>query len=448
MRQSLSYFPDLGARLRAACQPSDRAMWLRLGSADRELFSAFPVRTLLISNQSITPETESTSSIVTSWLEFWSKLPEMLKDSPNSEELNDLPFRGGLMGFLSYDTASAGSELRFPAAYMGFYPHFILIDHGKKTAELVHLSGYESDRSAWSAIIENVTRITKLSIFYKSFTLLKPFYPLTPANHYKEDFNRIKNYLQQGDCYQVNYSQAFSAPCQGSSAAAMETLLKVNDPAYAAWLSMPEGDVFCLSPELLLRNQGGHITTKPIKGTAARSKEGREADTFVGQSLQASLKNRAENLMIVDLMRNDLSKHAQIGSVRVSKLFDLESLPHVHHLVSTITARLKKDSHVIELIKDMFPGGSITGAPKKRAMEIISELEPTPRLVYCGSIGYINPDGDAQLNIAIRTLLRLGDNLYAWAGGGIVADSDFESEYQECFDKIGVLMDALEKGNE
>lgn len=348
------------------------------------------------------------------------------------------------MGFLGYDAKAADSKLHFPSAYMGVYPHFVLIDHHKKLAELVHISATEEETREWLSLIESVISITNLNSFYEPFTLIKPFQPLTPEDRYQTDFYRIKQYLQQGDCYQVNYSQAFLAPCRGSSATAMDTLLKVNDPAYAAWISLPEGDVLSLSPELFLHAQGKNITTKPIKGTAARSSD-READARICQLLQSSIKNRAENLMIVDLMRNDLGRHAENGSVEVSSLFAIESLPHVHHLVSTITARLKSDSHIFDLIKDIFPGGSITGAPKKRAMEIISELEPTPRSIYCGSIGYINPEGDTQLNIAIRTLLRVDNDLYAWAGGGIVADSDCESEYQECFDKIGVLMDALEK---
>jgi para-aminobenzoate synthetase component 1 len=347
------------------------------------------------------------------------------------------------MGFLGYQESSISLGQIFPNAYMGVYPHFIYIDNQEETAEFVQLAGFEQPDERWGSLIESVTTLTKTGKTYSSFTLNHPFQPLTSRGRYSSDFLRIKQYLQQGDCYQVNYAQAFRAECHGSSAAAMDILLDISDPSHAAWLSLPEGEVLCLSPELFLQVESGLITTRPIKGTSARSPDP-AADLLMRNELAASPKNRAENLMIVDLLRHDIGKHAETGSVHVEKLFDVESLPQVHHLVSTVKARLRNDSSIFDLIRDGFPGGSITGAPKKRAMEIIAELEPTPRSVYCGSIGYINSDGDALLNIAIRTLLRTGNEIYAWAGGGIVADSDEESEYRECFDKIGALMDALE----
>ncbi len=295
---------------------------------------------------------------------------------------------------------------------------------------------------SWSQLVMQAT-IPGI-VTARGFTLHTPFMPLTKKDEYKRNFNAIQSYLKDGDCYQVNYAQAFKAACSGPSAEAMQRLLEVSEAAYAAWLSIPEGDVLCLSPELLLKTEGRHILTKPIKGTAPRRQDPEE-DLAQAEALRQSIKNQAENLMIVDLLRHDISQHAEIGSVTVEKLFAIESLPQVHHMVSSITARLKEGSTTLDLIRDCFPGGSITGAPKKRAMEIIEELEPTPRSVYCGSIGFINPDGDCQLNIAIRTLLRVGDEIYAWAGGGIVADSDCEAEYQECFHKMGALMRALEE---
>ncbi|HEX4869396.1 MAG TPA: anthranilate synthase component I family protein, partial [Moraxellaceae bacterium] len=240
-----------------------------------------------------------------------------------------------------------------------------------------------------------------------------------------------------------NYAQAFRATCAGSGPAALERLLATSNAGHAAWLALPEGEVLSLSPELFLRVRDGHITTRPIKGTAPRA-GAPEADAALRHELEASAKNRAENLMIVDLLRHDIGQHAETGSVRVERLFEVESLPQVHHLVSTVTGRLRPGSTAVDLVRDCFPGGSITGAPKKRAMEIIAELEDTPRSVYCGSIGFIGADGAVELNIAIRTLLRQGDVLHAWAGGGIVADSECDAEYEECFHKIGALLRALE----
>jgi para-aminobenzoate synthetase component 1 len=371
-----------------------------------------------------------------------SQLKAALQRLPQSPHLKDLSFRGGLAGFLGYDLVAKDHAPDFPRAWMGLYSSFLYIDHNKKTAEVIELPGFSDIAYKWKDLLRELNDgYAPPSL--PSFSLTSPFIALTSADRYRQDFARIQQYLQDGDCYQVNYAQAFRASARGSSASAMQRLLEISRPSHAAWLSLPEGDVLSLSPELFLKVEQGRITTKPIKGTAPRSADP-VTDEETARALQASPKNRAENLMIVDLLRHDLSRHAETGSVRVEKLFEIESLPQVHHLVSTIIGNIKKESHVIDLIMDSFPGGSITGAPKKRAMEIIAELEPTPRSVYCGSIGFINGDGDCELNIAIRTLLRLGDDIYTWAGGGIVADSACEAEYQECFDKIGALMRTLE----
>lgn len=208
-------------------------------------------------------------------------------------------------------------------------------------------------------------------------------------------------------------------------------------------MATPYGDVLSLSPELFLEFTPDKVITRPIKGTRPRSHDLIE-DEKLRQDLASHPKDRAENLMIVDLLRNDLSRHAQIGSVSAHPLFQTQTFRHVHHLVSEVSCRLKEDSHPLDLLFDAFPGGSITGAPKKRAQEIIHELENCERSVYCGSIGYMTPEGWGEWNIAIRTLVRQGNRIHAWAGGGIVADSHWEAEYQECFNKIGPMLNALE----
>jgi para-aminobenzoate synthetase component 1 len=458
MRRSLPYHDLLSCQLRAFAKPEDRAIWLKLGNTQQELFCAHPAHTLYLA--ALGNGHRDDLDVFWQALARLSTLLTEQPSEPSSKEqsayasLSDLPFRGGLVGYLGYDNHSHGvthtraqqqatqftTLSTFPAAFMGLYPHFIVIDHEREAAEEVILPGFEAASVKWSAFLNNALKPPRHKAAFK---LASSFSPLTTPVLYRQHFEQIQRYLHSGDCYQVNYAQAFQAKCEGSSATAMAHLLRASNAAYAAWVSLPEGDVLSLSPELFLQVEAGHITTKPIKGTAARDSDPLR-DARNKTALQASAKNQAENLMIVDLLRHDISQHAETGSVQVKALFEVESLSQVHHLVSTITANLKENSQSIDLIKDCFPGGSITGAPKKRAMEIIAELEPTPRSVYCGSIGFINADGDACMNIAIRTLLRVNDEIYTWAGGGIVADSNCNEEYQECFDKIGALMKVLE----
>ena len=200
--------------------------------------------------------------------------------------------------------------------------------------------------------------------------------------------------------------------------------------------------ILSLSPERLLSIQQQEALTQPIKGTIARDSI-QEIDKANADTLQASIKNRAENLMIVDLLRNDLGKNCIAGSIKVPQLFKLESYPNVHHLVSSITGTIKKEVSALDVFEGCFPGGSITGAPKKRAMEIIEELEECQRSVYCGSIAYINAKGDMDSNITIRTIACDGEKLYCWGGGGIVADSTIEEEYNESLTKINALLEGL-----
>src|SRR5690606_3003640 len=205
----------------------------------------------------------------------------------------------------------------------------------------------------------------------------------------------------------------------------------------------PAGAILSLSPEQFIQIDGQHIRTAPIKGTRARGQNPAE-DLALEHELAASPKDRAENLMIVDLLRNDLGRHSDIGSVKVERLFEIQTYRNVHHLVSTISATLKAGTHPLRLFFDAFPGGSITGAPKRRAMEIIAELEPHRRSVYCGSIFWWSADHVLRSNIAIRTLVCEQGNLYCWGGGGIVADSEEEQEYQESINKVALFMRTLE----
>lgn len=458
MLQPLPYHPALGRLLRSLAPASLRPCWLRLEQGRRELFAADPVAGILLSNQPATPSSESTVLYKDNASAFWEALPSLLARLTPGQAAPGGRFRGGLMGFVGYGPAPDRQGV-FPTAWMGLYPCFIEIDHEAKAAWLVCLARQEALTPAWQALVDAVTILAADAAREHTspesgpghapgggpgFRLLAPFAPLTSPARYRESFARIQAWLHSGDCYQVNYTQCFRAPCAGSGAAAMERLLATSSPGHAAWLALPEGEIMSLSPELFLRVEDGFITTRPIKGTAPRGRDDTE-DQALRRELEESPKNRAENLMIVDLLRHDIGQHAITGSVRVERLFEVESLPQVHHLVSTVTGRLRPGSHVVDLVRDCFPGGSITGAPKKRAMEIIAELEDASRSVYCGSIGFLGSDGEVELNIAIRTLLRVGDEIFAWAGGGIVADSECESEYEECFHKIGALLRALEQ---
>ena len=238
----------------------------------------------------------------------------------------------------------------------------------------------------------------------------------------------IRDAIAAGDVYQVNLTRVLSAPVDDDAdVAALGAALAIGNPApYSAVVRVPDAGVFVASasPERFLRREGRLVWSSPIKGTAAHAEE------FLA-------KDRAENVMIVDLLRNDVGRVAKPGTVHVPKLFDIESFPAVHHLVSTIRADLDSKYSATDLLRACFPGGSITGAPKVRAMQIIEELEPHRRSAYCGSIGYISRNGRMDTSITIRTLVAENNSLYAWAGGGVVFDSDCASEYQETLDKRG-----------
>lgn len=344
-------------------------------------------------------------------------------------------FKGGLMGWLSYPQHPKNQQqIAFPALCFGFYDCFI--HYSKETKTQLYCASHALSKTL-NTLLQPQTTVT-------DFRLTTPFAELMRKQQYTERFDKVQHYLLSGDCYQVNLAQAFKARCTGLAYPAFERLLALSNARYAAYSHSAFGEIVSLSPELFLQfDADGSVLTRPIKGTRPRKIDPIE-DQAQYDDLLHHPKDKAENLMIVDLLRHDLGKYAAIGSVKVPKLFSVESFAQVHHLMSDISCRLKADCHPLDLLFDAFPGGSITGAPKKRAMEIIAELENCERAIYCGSIGYLNKSGDGVWNIAIRTLLRVEDALYAWAGGGIVADSVCESEYEECFNKIGAMLKLLE----
>ena len=264
-----------------------------------------------------------------------------------------------------------------------------------------------------------------------------------PAD-YKRAVQRVRDYIVAGDIYQANLSQRFSLPLTGDPFGAYLRLRARNPAPFAAYLAMPEAAVLSASPERFLSFDPAtrRVQTRPIKGTRPRGRTAAE-DEALAAELLASAKDRAENVMIVDLERNDLGRVAAVGSVRVTELAALETFPTVFHLTSTVEATLREDRDLVDLLLAAFPGGSITGAPKIRAMEIIDELESTARGVYTGAIGYFGFDGKMDLNIAIRTIVAKNSVAYFQAGGGIVADSDPEMEYGETLHKAWALAEAV-----
>ncbi len=261
---------------------------------------------------------------------------------------------------------------------------------------------------------------------------------------YLDAVARVREYIVAGDIFQANLSQRLQAPLVEPPLELYTRLRGRNPAAFAAYLDFDDVRVLSASPERFLRldENGRHVETRPIKGTRPRGL-GPMHDAALGRALSESDKDRAENVMIVDLLRNDLSRVCRPGTVRVPELFALEQHPTVHHLVSTVVGELDASADAIDLLRAAFPGGSITGAPKVRAMEIIAELEPSRRGVYCGSIGYLSVTGAMDTSIVIRTYLALRGRVYFQAGGGIVADSDPELEYRETLDKARALIGAL-----
>lgn len=358
-----------------------------------------------------------------------------------------LPFGAGALGLIGYDfgrrleplPALARQDLDLPDLHMGLYAWSLVSDHVERRCWLVCHPSVDAALEA-----ELLGRLAASHATSGDFSLQQPFRPEQDRAAYQQAFERVHEYILAGDCYQINLAQRFHARCQGDSLAAYALLRQACPTPFAAYLETAEHSVLSLSPERFLRVCEESVDTRPIKGTRRRGANPDE-DADLARELRDSPKDRAENLMIVDLLRNDLGRSCALGSVRVPELFAVETYPNVHHLVSAITGRLAPDHDALDLLAGAFPGGSITGAPKIRAMQIIDELEPVRRNLYCGSIGYLGCEGQVDLNIAIRTLIRQQDDLYLWGGGGIVADSEPESEYQETLTKVRVLMQSLEE---
>jgi len=361
-----------------------------------------------------------------------------------------LPFGGGAVGYFAYDLARrlealpvlAGDAEQLPEMAVGIYDWALVVDHHARRCALVGAGRDPRTRDNWNALCERFAA-PAAAVERVPFRVAGQAHANLDAKGYRRAFERVQQYLRAGDCYQVNLAQRFEVAVEGDLWSAYRRLRAINPAPFAACLHTPGARVLSVSPERFLQvDADGQVETRPIKGTRPRSADPAK-DTALATALAASEKDRAENVMIVDLLRNDLGHVCRPGSVRVPSLFDVESFPTVHHLVSTVTGRLAEGHHAVDLLRAAFPGGSITGAPKIRAMEIIEELEPHRRGVYCGAIGYVGFDGAMDTNIAIRTLVHSGRRARFWAGGGIVIDSVAEAEYQETFDKAAAMLSLL-----
>lgn len=359
----------------------------------------------------------------------------------------DIPI-GGLLGFVSYEygylkepkLAALCPDLPLPLLYAGLFLWMASARRdGREHYLWVHPQCPDSIRHRLKEWLNSAAPAAA-----PGWQMTAPFRPWQRATDFRRSVQAVRDYIHAGDCYQANLSQAFSGRCQGDPWAAYQRLSKANPTPYSAFMRAGNWSLLSVSPERFLHIEGRTVRTSPIKGTRPRGKSAAE-DRALATELQASEKDRAENLMIVDLLRNDLGLNAVTGSVAVDQLFALESWRNVHHLVSHIRARLADEITPLRALLDAFPGGSITGAPKIRAMEIIRELEPHWRGPYCGSVFHYRLDGHLDSSIAIRTLVcDSSGNIHCWGGGGIVADSDPQAEYQETLTKVGPLMHFLE----
>ena len=407
-----------------------------------DIISSDPRAVLTVNGQGVVQIDGETYSSANPFHAQQALLESLLLEYPDS----DLPFLGGLIGYWSYDLGrtlepvgeAARDVTGMPACRTGLYDWALIQDHERRQSWLVATQTRREQVLKW---------LHRSSAPAADFRLLSTFEGEMGRAGYAQRFAAVQDYIRAGDCYQINLAQRFSAPYRGDPWTAYRRLRQATPTPFSGFMSWPgthgEQAILSLSPERFLHCRAdGQVETRPIKGTRPRGNTHVE-DQRLANELAVSTKDRAENVMIVDLLRNDLGRVCRPGSVHVPQLCELESYANVHHLVSIVSGQLAPGRHPLELLAAAFPGGSITGAPKVRAMQIIDELEPSRRSVYCGSLGYIDLRGNMDTSIAIRTALVDGEQVHLWGGGGLVADSRREAEYTETLDKIRHLMAAL-----
>lgn len=434
------------------------AMWLDSCNSDHvdsryDILVWSPVKTLSTSHKKTTIFTTETNTSTESIDDPLTLIDKTVQSVFNNVELPNtaLPFNCGAIGYFSYDLGRrfetlpslAKTDITIPEMAVGIYTQALIYD--KKDHSFSLLCKANDRQHIEQQIIEKISFAqSQKNISVKRFSLSSDWQSNMSKSDYEQKFNKVHDYLLSGDCYQINLTQRFSANYRGNEFEAYETLREENNAPFSAFIRTDKTTILSVSPERFLLLKNKTVQSKPIKGTRPRNNN-KALDEQAKIELTHSEKDKAENLMIVDLLRNDISKVCIAGTVKVPKLFDIESFPAVHHLVSTVVGEIAPKYSATDLLRGAFPGGSITGAPKIRAMEIIEELEPHRRSVYCGSIGYISACGNMDTSITIRTLICENNEIHCWAGGGLVADSIVESEYQETFDKVNKILPVLKK---
>jgi len=356
------------------------------------------------------------------------------------ENPTHLPLVDGAIGFFSYDY-NRGTKADFPEAILHFYDQLIIADHEAQQIHLIANGKLQDAETAIQSLQDTINspRIASPPSVVTDAITVRPNFE---KEAYKHAIDRMIQYIIEGDIYIANMTQRLDITSKRSPYE-VYTKLRINNPApFAAYLNYEDLQIVCASPERFLQMKDRKVTTRPIKGTRKRGATETE-DEALKKELQQSEKDRSELLMIVDLERNDLNRVCVPGSVIVDELFAIESYATVHHLVSSISGTLEENLTAMDLIEHTFPGGSITGAPKIRAMEIIDELEHGNRGLYTGSIGYLSLNGDCDLNIVIRTAVHQDGTYHLGVGGGITCESDLEFEYEETLQKARALLDAL-----
>lgn len=376
------------------------------------------------------------------------ELNKILKEYKVENNTN-LPFASGGIGYFSYDIAReleklpiiAAEDIDIPHCYYNFYDNIIILDNFEKSTYVTALGLLKPQKDSICDIVKLIQMGNK-TVYEEVGVITNKFKSGFEKNNYMDTVSKVRAYIKSGDIYITNLTQRYSCNISRSAYEIYKDLRHINPAPFAAFMNFEDFSIICSSPERFLSIKDRVVETRPIKGTMPRGANASE-DLKNKNILLNSEKDKSELLMVVDLERNDLSKVCKPRSVKVTELFKLEEYSTVFHLVSTIIGQLKEEVSPLECIKACFPGGSITGTPKIRSMEIIEELEPVRRNIYTGSLGYLGFDGNVDLNIIIRTILTKDNKAYFGVGGGITWDSIEELEYDETLDKAKALMRAL-----
>ncbi|MGE4384497.1 MAG: aminodeoxychorismate synthase component I [Endomicrobiaceae bacterium] len=365
------------------------------------------------------------------------------------------PFSGGFAGFLSYDLcrsiekipSAALDDKNMPDICFGLYDGIFIYDHKERET---YIAAHGIENSA-NHVIEKLEYIAGLAnkrgsddCFFENIPKKINFKSDLSKKEYLIKVDKLKSYIKNGDIFQTNLTRRFEAESFEDSWMLYQKLRSINPAPFSAYFDYKDFQIISSSPERFIKVKKNRIETRPVKGTVARGSNKRD-DVRNKQKLLDSEKDKSELVMIVDVSRNDLGRISEIGTVKVKQLFALEKYPTVYHLVSTVTGKLRQNIEFSDIIRATFPGASITGAPKIRAMEIIDEIEPVRRNIYTGSIGYIDLNGNIDLNIAIRTMILKNNKIFFQVGGAVVWDSDRLSEYRETMVKGKALFRAVKQ---